>query len=84
MARVARRPGLRVKGGIIKVGDDEMALVSDLAAYGRVNLGDRPLYQGGPGSLNAFDRELVRAHEAELVFHPPVHLVASRGRLVRR
>jgi len=30
MARIAKRPGLRVKGGIIEAGDDEMTLVSNL------------------------------------------------------
>jgi hypothetical protein len=31
MARIAKRLGPRVKGGIIEAGDDEMTLVSDLA-----------------------------------------------------
>ena len=30
MARIAKRLGLRVKGGIIEAGDDEMTLVSNL------------------------------------------------------
>src|SRR3954451_18772489 len=52
MAGIAKRPGLRVKGGVIEANDDEMALVSDLTVYGRVAgsyPGDRPLRQGGLG-----------------------------------
>ena len=36
MARIAKRLGPRVKGGVIEASNDEMTLVSDLAVYGRV------------------------------------------------
>ena len=52
MVRIAKRLSLRVKGGVIEAGDHEMALVFDLAVYGRVAgsyPGDRPLRQGGLG-----------------------------------
>ncbi|KJB90728.1 hypothetical protein [Skermanella aerolata] len=64
MARVAKRLGLRLRGGLIDAGDDEMALVSDLAIYGRVAGSTRAIdryARAVSGSLDAFDRELVEA-----------------------
>ncbi len=63
-ARVAKRLGLRVKGGVIEADDDEMALVSDLAVYGRVAGSSRAIdryARAVSGSLDAFDQELVGA-----------------------
>jgi hypothetical protein len=53
MARVAKRLGLRLRSGFIDAGDDKMALVSDLAIYGRV--------AGSTRAIDVFDRELVEA-----------------------
>jgi hypothetical protein len=64
MARVAKRLGLRVKVGVIEAGDDEMALVSGLAVYGRVAGSTRAIdryVRAASGSLDAFDQELVGA-----------------------
>jgi hypothetical protein len=64
MARVAKRLGLRVKGGVIEAGDDEMTLVSDLAVYGRVAGSTRAIdryARAVSGSLDAFNQELVGA-----------------------
>ena len=61
---IAKRLGLRVKGGIIEAGDDEMTLVSDLAVYGRVAGSTRAIdryARAVSGSLDAFDQELVGA-----------------------
>ena len=64
LARIAKRLGLRVKGGVIEAGDDEMTLVSDLAVYGRVAGSTRAIdryARAVAGSLDAFDQELVGA-----------------------
>jgi hypothetical protein len=58
MARVARRLGRRVKGGVIGADDHEMALVSDPAVYGRVAGSSRAIDRYAKavwGSLSAFD-----------------------------
>ena len=63
-ARIARRLGLRVKGGVIDADDEEMALVSDLALYGRVAGLSRAIDRyahSASHSLDAFDRELLEA-----------------------
>ena len=64
MARIAKRLGLRVKGGVIEAGDDEMTLVSDLAVYGRVAGSTRAIdryARAVSGSLDTFDQELLGA-----------------------
>ena len=61
MARIAKRLGLRARGGVIEATDDEMALVSDLAVYGRVAGSTRAIdryARAVSGSLDAFDQEL--------------------------
>ena len=64
MARIAKRFDLRVKGGIIEAGDDEMTLVSDLAVYGRVAGSTRAIdryARAVAGSLDTFDTDLLEA-----------------------
>ena len=64
MARVAKRLGLRVRGGVIDADDDEMALIFDLAVYGRVAGSTRAIdryARAVSGALDAFDQELVGA-----------------------
>ena len=64
MARIAKRLGLRVKGGVIEAGDDEMTLVSDLAVYGRVAGSTRAIdryARAVAGSLDTFDEDLLEA-----------------------
>ena len=72
MVRIAKRLGLRVKGGVIEAGDDEMTLVSDLAVYGRVAGATRaidrysravnsPDSRAVTGSLDTFDKDLLEA-----------------------
>ena len=64
MARIAKRLGLRVKGGVIEAGDDEMTLVSDLAVYGRVAGATRAIdryARAVAGSLDTFDEDLLKA-----------------------
>ena len=64
MARIAKRLGLRVKGGVIEAGDDEMTLVSDLAVYGRVAGSTRAIdryARAVAGSLDTFDKDLLEA-----------------------
>jgi hypothetical protein len=77
MAGLAQRPGLRVKGGVIEANDDEMALVSDLAVYGRVAgsyPGDRPLRQGGLGIAR---RPIPAAKSAEVPRRRPDHSLSG-------
>ena len=64
LARIAKRLGLRVKGGVIEAGDDEMTLVSDLAVYGRVAGSTRAIdryARAVAGSLDTFDKDLLEA-----------------------
>jgi hypothetical protein len=64
MARIAKRLGLRVEGGVIEASDDEMTLVSNLAVYGRVAGATRAIDRYArvvSGSLDAFDRDLLEA-----------------------
>ena len=64
LARIAKRLGLRVKGGVIEAGDDEMTLVSDLAVYGRVAGATRAIdryARAVAGSLDTFDKDLLEA-----------------------
>jgi hypothetical protein len=62
--RWRERLGLRVKGGVIEAGDDEMTLVSDLAVYGRVAGSTRAIdryARAVAGSLDTFDKDLLEA-----------------------
>jgi len=64
MARVAKRLGLRVKGGRIEAGDDAMTLVSDLAVHGRAAGSTRAIDRYAKATsetLDDFDRDLLEA-----------------------
>jgi hypothetical protein len=64
IARVAKRLGLRVKGGLIEADDDEMTLVSDLAVQGRAAGSIRAIdryARATSETLDDFDRDLLEA-----------------------